>query len=77
MNFKSKFGIDEIVENNIYKSDQLISSQLYKVAYIIFDSETILIGCRHPETGVTLNFRESELNGDNDYSQEYGRYIKN
>ena len=76
MNFKCKFGINEIVENNILKNGELISSELYKVTYIIFDGERTVIGCRHPNSGITVNFKEDELNGDPDYSQEYGRYIE-
>ena len=75
MKFKSKFGFGEIVENNIYKGEELISSELYEVIYVVFDGGHCSFGCRHSSSGFIAQFKESELSGDNDYSQYQGKYI--
>ena len=76
MKFESKFGIGEVVENNIRKGDKLISSALYEVIAIAFDASSSVVYCRNGSSGIIVPFKESELSGDADYSQEQGGYIE-
>lgn len=74
MKFESKFGIGEIVATKPPKStSRQIKDQLVEVIAITFDRENdITVHCRYPETGLTHGFKESELDGDNDFNQETG-----
>ena len=76
MKFESKFGIGEVVGNNIRKGGKLISSELYEVISIVFDASSSVIYCRNASSGIVVPFKEHELSGDADYSQEQGGYIE-
>ena len=76
MKFESKFGIGEIVSSDIYKGENLVSSEMYKVVYIVFEIGSVTVGCRHPASGMIMQFKEGELTGDDDFSQKQGKYIE-
>ena len=76
MNFKSKFGIGEIV---IYEPHQrtdkdfTANDALLEVQGVFFGMDgRVEYVCRYPATGLTTSFSESQLIGDPDFNQETG-----
>ncbi len=75
MKFKTKFGIGEIVEYNVYKGQELINSELLKVKAITFTADGLAAYlCEYPASGIQKYFDECEIIGDPDFDQETGAY---
>lgn len=74
MYLNTEMGIDEVVEHNIMKGEELVFSQFYKVISIVVDAEGVKYACRHPEHGGIVVFMEHELKGDPEYNQLAGCY---
>ena len=73
MKFESKFGIGEIVSKVWERGDgQRVHDELLEVVAIVFSRDKPVIVCRYPQTGTTVQFSESELTNDPDFSQEHG-----
>ena len=75
MEYKSKFGIGEIVIYDPKQRGEKIQDALLEVTGIYFGMDNkIDYFCRYPATGMTVSFSESQLEGDPDYDQENGCY---
>ena len=74
MKFKSKFGINEIVELNHYKGKKLLSSKFLKVIAILFADHDESYLCENPDDLHRTWFLAKDLNGDDNFNQEKGCY---
>lgn len=75
MKFETKIGINEIVEYNVYKGEELINSEFLKVKAITFTVDGIASYlCEYPASGIQKYFDECEIIGDPEFDQELGKY---